>query len=368
MCTNLTHSTTINGSINATLNPAPSNLTGDWLTSIILVLFILIILAFFHNKRTKLENLFSAPISVISTLFFVLIAGIVYWSVFTPKYYGDFIYLITFIVVSMYTYYTLQIVKLAYKGPALLHVQERHSEVLKNFLDNWSKSIISNPVYIENRMANYVDTGDFYFANFYNYFKKIESNWEYRDLLDFHLPDSYKTLEENWTNFMGSVEYLGTSANILYDSIRDEINQELAKLLQKYPLIELDKTEELMQLHNVLYLRCIGKDEYDIKLNVGYSKAIKSKYHLEFSAYPYNGLLLVGPNKEDMESAKAQIERITLGGYMEGKHADVIEELIRYKTEMEIKRKEFNDQIRELAKWPLLPGTSCDRIKDFKIK
>lgn len=348
---------------------------------LVVFLFIIsIILIILNSKKATLEKIISAPFSVICSLFCALILGLVYWIVFTGRSYGDLIYLLTFVVISLYTYYTLQVVKFAYKGPALLHVQERHSDVLKSFLNNWSSSISHQHISLENVVEHPVDAEEFYFVRSIEIFKSFEEGWEYRDLLDYHLPKSHKDLEEHWKNFIESLERLGGAVNKLYDSINDEINQELAKVSREYPDLGSVEPNVLRELNDLLYLTCISAHEYEIKLNVEDEiihegedcyrlDQLVLSFNRDKNKLPFGPFKLVsGPYRKEIEFAKAQIEKILKDDYLERKHASVIAEIKEYEAEMKRKKNEFKNEIDELAKWPLLPGRSCDRIKDFDIK
>lgn len=351
----------------------------EFLETMIFIFIISLSLIILHFKKIPLEKLISAPFSVICSLFCVFTLGLIYWIAFTERNYSDFICLLTLIIISLYTYYTLQVVKFAYKGPALLHVQEKHSDVLRRFLENWSSSISHQHISSQNLVACSVGTEEIYFIRFMEIFKSFEEGWEYRDLLDHHLPQSHKDLEEHWKKFIGSVERLGDATNELYSSIKDEINQQLAKVSSEYPDLESAEPGAIRELNNVLYLKCVSAHDYEIKLSIKEEIINEDgeSYRLDQLVFSFNHdnklssgpfKLLSGPIRREIEFVKSQIEEILSDGFVEGKYASIIAEIIEYEAEMERKKNEFKNEIDELAKWPLLPGRACDRIKDFDIK
>ncbi|MCK9442802.1 MAG: hypothetical protein M0Q13_15445 [Methanothrix sp.] len=187
----------------------------------LLIIIIIINLAIIFYK-SKLEKIMSVPISIILILFYATIIGSSYWWIFTIKSFSELITFITLLVLALYTYYTLQVVKIAYSGPALLHVQIEHSKTLKLFLRKWSDLL--------NEIPEFKNIPYQSFEHTINNYKSLEENWEYNDLIEHHLPKNYRDLKNNWDNYRRQLEDLELKSNVLYKSILYEVDAELSDM------------------------------------------------------------------------------------------------------------------------------------------
>lgn len=309
--------------------------------------------------KIRLEQIVSVPFPVMLIIFCLAIAGLLFWWFLTSRAFGDLILFLTLIILILYTYYTLQVVRATYRGPALLHVQIEHSDTIKLFLRKWLNKIKLPIIY-------YDPNGNAF--EFINKCNLLEEDWQYRDLLDHHLPESYKDLQEDWEMFKELVTIRATKADKFNGLIIEEIDAILTEIKSKDSNISSDE-REIKLFADKIFEREVRND-YDLgdtTLNV--KKLRDESYQLIAIPGIYSSkiVLLVGP-REEMESAKTKIEKIADITYIEEKFSSHIKEIKECESKLKSEKNRLQKKIEGLIKWTLLPGTSCDRLKDFEIK
>ncbi len=327
------------------------------LQSIFAITFIIIYIISIAHKD-ELQNILAAPFLVISLIYFGFIAGLFFWTFHTNQLYNDLIMFLTLIVLVFYTYYTLQVVKSTYSGPALLQVQISHSDILKLFLRNWLNEIKELPCAEDipyDSIAKYMDK-----------YQLLEARWQYRDILDYHLPENYKYMQNDWDTLKDLMIRLGSSSEILCNTIHTEITNQLNGAILLNSHISIGRDDDLMYFSNRIYKICISERfiyyPNDIKLTV--EKQQDGSYQLMNSHVS----ILKNGSKEQIEKAKLELDKISDRSYLRTKYEDKITEIEDYAKNLKNKQEQLQRKIEDLITWTLLPGTSCDRLKDFKLR
>lgn len=223
-----------------------------------------------------------------------------------------------------------------YKFQRLKGSRKEHTEALKNFLKCWHKIL---------------KDAKFESANFNGFEEKF---WEYQDLIQYHLPKKYKTLPKKWENFKETIKEYEEIKDYIYKKIKEDIINEVNL---KYNL-ELDIGEIISpKFISLLYQQCYTW----AKENRLYKTDIPRSVYV----YEEKGL----GDYERMREKRFQIEEI-FRKMMSDK-----EYLLKYRTEMlkivkmekslESMREEIKKILDELMRYPLLPGTKCEYLKEI---
>ena len=284
----------------------------------------------------------------------------------------DLIYLLTLIVLIIYTYYTRQIANIASKGPALLEVQRDHSRILIRFLADWLEVIKPLPHYENMNIRTSIDPESVYddFASCLARYERHNEKWEYRDFLDYHLPKEQKDfsdLEDSWNNFKATVVELRSKRDELYKSISDDIDGKLKDIEQEYGNIALGRKQYIKFLKEQVYQLCtsIQPSEKVTIFHIG--NDLRIDYYTLINSNNGN-IILSNGTREQMEKAKKELEIIGNQNYTIGKNADLLEMIRKIDAEMNKRRDDLQSKIDKLIGWTsIFPGTSCDRLRDFKI-
>jgi len=300
----------------------------------------------------------AAPFAILTILYAGFVVGLFFWIFYTNKSYNDLVLFFTLIILIFYTYYTLQVVKSTYSGPALLHVQIEHSDTLKLFLRKWLEELKELPT-LENipykSDTRYVDK-----------YKMFEERWQYRDLLDHHLPENYRNLRDDWNNLKELTTEMELIADKLFKLICEEVERQIDDIKSMNPKICVGEDQGITYLSSRIYQSAVSEyPEYragDLRLEV--KKQQDELYQL---TNLQTGIVFNG-SREQMEIAKLELVKIADGNYIKGKYMNDINEIDLLNVKMKTKRDELQRKVEDLVTWTLLPGTSCERLKDFRIK
>jgi len=230
-------------------------------------------------------------------------------------------------------------------------------------------TLVQAPHY-ENTKIRTVDRPESVFDDFASHianYQRLEERWEYRDLLDYHLPNYFSDLEDYWNKFKATVVNLRSKRDELYKSISDDVDSELKDKKQEYGDIILGRDSYLEALKGQIYRLCVGVDTSDrrIHFNVGIQPQT-SYYLLQISNT--NEVILTNGTREQMERAKNELETIANYDHITKKNATLLKTIIEYDKEMKLERDNLQSKIDKLIGWTsILPGISCDRLRDFKI-
>ncbi len=328
------------------------------MTNYIFIFISIFVYAMIYLRKNDMQSMLAVPFTIITVLYFGSIVGIFYWIFYTNRSYNDFVLFLTLIILVFYTYYTLQVVKSTYSGPALLQVQMSHSETLKLFLRKWLEELKELPN-SENIPYNSA-------TKWINKFNTLEERWQYRDLLDHHLPENYKDLQDDWYGLKDLIIDLESESNKLIELIYEEIDKQLDDIKRINPNVSFGKDEDIKYFVVRIYKLCISKypECYSEDINIEVKKQQENSYQIMIS---HVGILFNG-SKDQMEQAKFGFEKIAECSYIRNKYMDNIERIETHNMRLKNKRDELQRKIEDLITWTLLPGTSCDRLKDFKVK
>ena len=320
------------------------------------------------SYKKAFENWLSASFRGIIALFIILCIGLIYWYFRTGRSFSDLIIFFTLITIIIYTYYTYQIAKSTYYGPTLLEVQKDHSRILRNFLEYWLGVIKPLPHYenINIRTGDRPESVWDDFANIIVEYKHLEEKWEYRDLIDYHLPNGFSDLEDYWNNFKATVVKLKSKRDELYKSISDDIDNKLEGMKQEHGNIILGRDSYLDSLKGQVYRLCVSADTSDRKINFNVGIQPQTNYYLLQNSNT-NEVILTNGTREQMEQAKNELETIVNHDYTTKKYATLIKMIREYDKEMKLKRDNLQSKFGDLIGWTsILPGTSCDRLRDLR--
>lgn len=318
----------------------------------------ILIYIIFFTFRIKLQKIFAVPFSVISIIYLGFAAGVFFWIFYTNNSFNDLILFLSLIILIFYTYYTLQVVKSTYSAPALLQVQMSHSETLKLFLRKWLdeiKELPSKEEIADNSIVKYIDK-----------YKSFEDRWQYRDLLDYHLPENYKDIQNDWNTLKDLVMRMETAKENLYNNIQLDIKSKIKTIKSFDQNIFTTHEDNLKYFSYLIYKICVSENNmhrlYDINLTIKNKQ--ENLYHLMNS----HSELLSSNSKEQLEKAKLELKLISDKMYLIDKYDDDLKEINHILIDLKNVQEKLQVKIEDLRTWTLLPGISCDRLKDFKPK
>jgi hypothetical protein len=269
--------------------------------------------------------------------------------------FASMIYLVTLIVLLFYTYYTFQIAKFTAKGQALLFVQIQHSNVLKEFLKRWESSlgsgshIYTNPIKKKENLDNFE-------------YEKLDSSWEFRDFVDYHLPTGYSTLVSDWSDFKKKNLELNELSLDLYSrlrlDLRNEVNDISTKFNTKADTLNFDNF--VMKIYELCF------DYFNEPMENLESKLILTNneiYYLEVASM----VAFFKDDKGKMESVKSKMDNFISKKNLIENYNDYIIRIETKLDERDVLQKILRQNLTELIQRPLFAGTKCDMLKDFDI-
>jgi hypothetical protein len=264
------------------------------------------------------------------------------------------VYLVTLIVIIFYTNYTFQIAKFTAKGPALLAVQIQHSNVLRDFLKIWRSSV-------ENKrsMEHAITKKELARNNQRN----LDAYWEYRDFVDYHLPSDYHTLVTDWQRFEKINSDLDKLSYNLYSRLESDLNDKvigISKEINIKPVTtHFDNFVSRIYETCCMYFNSSEREELESELTMYGS----DEYRLSF-----NGMeAFFSGDKAQIEYAKKELDNFLSKNNLLKNYKDYMEQIKNKLDEHEELRKVIEQNLNELIKWPIFPGTKCKRVKDFDI-
>jgi len=319
---------------------------------ILLLIFIIVSLIIAYFLRNRLEGFLSVPIKFV--VFIIIIVGVFLEAgVLKGLSISDIVLFITLIVLIFYTFYTLQIVKITYKGPALIKVQIDHTGVLKNFLQNWLKNL---------RVPEHQYASSF--KEFEAEFKSFESNWEFQDLTQNHLPAKYKDLTEKWKEFKQNITELESIKREFYSLIDSEIEVVLKNFINKSKNMQIGQPRHIEELKQNSYTLCFkGENDKDRDLQFHIEKDYPNAFKLvAYASY----IILLNGTSDEMDQAKQEL--LKAQSDLRERHSDTISRIAEKHSVTFTMSRDLENELIELSTWPIFPGTKCDMIKDFELK
>lgn len=299
--------------------------------------------------RDKIKRILAVPIKLI--LFITIIVGVFLEAgVLKGLTISDIILFITLIVLIFYTFYTHQIVKITYQGPALVKVQIYHTDILKKFLKKWLE-ILEVPNYKYNSFKEFDDE-----------FRSLENNWEFKDLIQNHLPEKYNDLREEWNKFKKDMIELNSLKREFYNTINNEIEIIFERLINEK--VQKGQSYHIDELKNNIYILCFkNQDHEDSCLSLHIEKNNDNTFIL--MAYASYIILQNGTNDE-MKHAKKELLKAQKD--LRKRYGDTILKITGKYFETLAMSQKLKNELTELNTWPIFPGTKCDMLKDFELK
>ena len=253
-------------------------------------------------------------------------------------------------------YYTYKSVK----TPILIEARKRHTQELIEFLKEWHDKFPLYESATEPKMTLTPSTSVIHLNEPCHDFPEIETNWKYKDLIQYHLPREYKTLPAEWDRYKKFVDEYGTLRYELYEKIKkDAIKKTNLKYDPNW------KGEHIISQHFVIYIyqqsiswRRDGRLYFDKKF-MNYK--IERGNELWFSG----GGLAKG-NKEELEKAKEIFEEMMFSEEYLNKYEREINEIIEYERKLEEMYNKLKAMIEKLIGYPILPGTKCEILKSLR--
>jgi hypothetical protein len=301
-----------------------------------------------------LERYLSIPIKLQILLALLFIFCMIIW-LNKGQNFSDLMLILTLIAVIVYSYYTFLIVKVTYKGPALLYVQQKHTSILKKFLEEkWLNKIygidfINAPKRDEN-----------YYKEMY---KEFESYWEYKDFMENHVPEKYMDLGDNWSELKMKTIELQSIRWQVYKEIDNSIIEKLNKLQEKSPNARLGQPGDLKVFSNIIYQNYFCKYDANKSINFEVLKITEEKYQLK----AFN-ILILEASRYEVEQLKEELESVVLYNRLDGRYKDINKVIDESTLEIDVLKDNFKAKLKELIGYTLFPGTDCNILKDFKLK
>ena len=231
------------------------------------------------------------------------------------------------------------------KAPTLLEARKGHTKELKEFLKEW-----------HDKLPLHKNATDPEINEHLNDFPKIEENWEYEDLIQYHLPKECKTLPKEWERYKKSIREYEKLKHQLYEKIKEDAIKKTN--LEYDPNLNREHT---ISQHFVRYI-------YEQSVSwirdrqLSYDKKF-SDYEIEENVLQFGAYGLAKGSKEEVEKAKEIFERMMFDREYLEKYKQKINEIIEYERKLEEIYRKLEEMIEKLMKYSLLPGTKCEILR-----
>lgn len=232
------------------------------------------------------------------------------------------------------------------RGPTILTARIKHTEGIKNFIEEWRGNIpvIKAPIHEFNREDSVSRITEF-----------LGENWEYDDLVKHHVPRDLKSFSKEWDTYINNVNNYQDKCNNLFDKIRDDINKNI--VLNYDPNVTKDNifTKYFIELIYTQHINWInsGKLFYS-RENLCAIEGNNLYHHL-------HGYLLARGN--NLVLAKELFEKMMLNEDYLMKYKISIEEIITIHKDIEQNEIQIKYILDLLMGQPLLPGTKCKFLR-----
>ena len=229
------------------------------------------------------------------------------------------------------------------KAPTLLEARKEHTKELKEFLKEWHDKLPLHKNAIEPEINEHL-----------NDFPKIEENWEYEDLIQYHLPKECKTLPKEWERYKKSIREYEKLKHLLYEKIKEDAIKKTN--LEYDPNLNREHT---ISQHFVRYI-------YEQSVSWIRDKQLYKKsgdYEIEGNVLWFGACGLAKGSKEEVEKAKEIFERMMFDREYLEKYKQKINEIIEYERKLEEIYRKLEEMIEKLMKYSLLPGTKCEILR-----
>jgi len=185
----------------------------------------------------------------------------------------------------------------------------------------------------------------------------FEVSWKYKDLIQYHLPNEYKTLPTKWEEYKKFVNEYGTLRYRLYEKIKEDAKKTNLKFDPNW------SEEHMISQHFVMciYRQCVslirnGRLCFDRSINYKIERG---------NELWFGGCGLAKGNKEELEKARKIFEMMMFNEEYLKKYMHEINEIIEYERKLEEMYHSLKAMIEKLIGYPLLPGTKCEILKNL---
>jgi|GEM_PF-1464991 len=331
-----------------------------WLASSLIIALLLDARSRINTAYTRFNSEYPPLIKCLSIL--VFLGGVVtlYLSIINCS---DFIILLTLEGIIFYTYYTYKLAEISAKGYTLVEAQKKHTQDLKKFLDEWQEYIASTQIRFE------TDHDTLNEAEMHNKMHTSMERWGYNDLTNYHLPEKHKNIVDKWNQFKSCDYELRLYSAKLYKMIESDINAKIRDdLIEKFK-----KYDETLDVKDG-GLKTLGVNLYKLTFNyttIDSNKPNKSgpdasgMYLLRVFGVDAQNELLSSRSNDAVMYAETRLNEIINPKYLQDLYGRDVENMRKTDNELSRVRSELIESLDELKGWPLLPGTKCDRLKDF---
>ena len=242
------------------------------------------------------------------------------------------------------------------RSPILLEARKKHIAELIDFLREWHDNFPLYESSTKPKTSSIFSTSEHHLnRNFYN-FTKVETNWKYNDLVQNHLPKRYNSLPKKWNTYKITVNEYGIKRNKIYEKIKTDVLNEIDL---KYKSTLKGDHEISEQFISLLYTQCVTwiKDEH-----LSYKERNFRQENNELHLGPYG---LAKGTKDDLIQAKENFEKMMFDEAYLTKYRNDILKIIEMEKELEDMYNNIKNIIEKLLRYPLLPGTKCEMLKNI---
>lgn len=238
-------------------------------------------------------------------------------------------------------YYTHKSVR----SPFLLEARKKHTEELTKFLKQWIQIFPVVKSATEPKTTSTPST---------SIISLNEESWEYKDLIQYHLPNEYKKLPIKWEEYKKSRNE--------YEMIRYQLYEKMKKEV----LAKTDLQYDPDWRH--------GVSEYfvDYIYRQSFSWIKDGRLHIDRCSTNYNpgknelwlgGRGLAKGKTEEIDKARGVFEEMMFEkDYLEKYKVD-INRIIEKERKLKEVYNKMLDMLEKLSGYPLLPGTKCEMLK-----
>ena len=242
------------------------------------------------------------------------------------------------------------------RSPILLEARKKHTEELREFLRGWYDNF---PIYERATEPKTTPTPSAPISYMYEHWHNspnIEKNWKYQDIIQFHLPNKYKTLPMKWDKYKKTDSRYGEIRYQLYEKIKKDV---LSEINLKYDVWGEDHTisKHFIELLYTQYVTWIRDGRLSADKTRGYKR---EGDELWFSG----GQGLAKGTEEELSQVKGVFENMMFDEKYLIKYETDVSKIIDMEKELENMCKEIKEMIEKLMGRPLLPGTKCEMLKN----
>lgn len=238
------------------------------------------------------------------------------------------------------------------RSPILLEACRKHTQELIEFLKEWYDEFPRYESATTPPITSIPST-----SITHHKFPNIETNWKYQDLIQYHLPDEYKTLPTKLEEYKKLVNEYEIIRYQLYEKIKKDV---LAKTCLKYDPNWSEEHGVSQHFVTRIYQQSVSwirdKRLYSIE---------SSNYKIQNNELWFERSGLAKGTTEERDKAKKVFEELMFKkDYLEEYKIDIVR-IIKEERKLEKMHNEIKGMIEKLIGFPILPGTKCEILKNI---